>query len=213
MAQHFDPIALEKCFDRLSKCKHALYRYNNAHNSAELKSAWSDFLIFSGSLIHALDAGAQHTPQARQWYGGLMRETRRDPLLFYMYHARNAEEHAVGSPAHYKAPAVFGAVNPETGEAEHLDDVISETRTDLGNGMTNIMTTFRPSERQTGWDASIGPIDGTLKLAEVSDRNKQVFAPPTEHLGKKLNRLDPLSLGQLYLDYLASVVKRAAEMT
>ena len=82
-----------KLRDRLPKAEASLEHLRASKNFPEAASAWSTYLQNTGNFLHVLEAWCKLTPQRRQWYGNVRREGRKDPLLLYMYQARNAEEH------------------------------------------------------------------------------------------------------------------------
>ncbi|MEC5289151.1 hypothetical protein VSX64_15750 [Aurantimonas sp. C2-6-R+9] len=208
MSRPFNSAALPKCHDRLSKVKRSLQGCRSASDFEQFASHWSEFLIHSGGVLNILDAGADTTPQGRQWYGGVKREGRNDPLLQYMHQARNVEEHAVEPTAEYQHPSL-GIGGP--GEDVYFDKFTLDTAF-LKNPEKEIVgRAWRPSD---GKPPTITRTPGGPKLLPArDDRFKNTYPPPTEHLGKPLASDDPLAVAELYLAYLERLVEKAGELS
>lgn len=183
----FDQKAIPKCLDRIEKAKEALYKARNAYSEATFRSAYGAFLIATGGVLHALEAGANLTPQAKQWYGGKRRLGRNDELLQYMHQARNAEEHSTDDVADMN-PGTFSIGGP-------LPKPGSRTQGISINGI-NLFS----------WEA------GDASFRPIKDKYNTVYPPPTTHLGRTVKN-DPLEIAEIYLTYLEALVKEAGELS
>lgn len=191
MGSTFSEEAIPKCLDRLEKAKEALFRSRNAHSAESFKNAFAEFLIWTGSVLHAIEAGSKETPQGRQWYGGVKRFGKGDELLRYMHQARNVEEHTKAHAALMDpgATVIGGPITPE------LDNG-GDRRTLAINGSVL-------------FDVQ-GPNPKFLPL--IDDRYNLLFSVPTMHLGKKLSSQQPIDVGALYLSYLETLIDEAASL-
>ena len=71
---------------------------------------WVDFSVAWKSAYNKVEQAAKDTPQERQWFGSVKNERKHDPLLRYLFEARNDEEHGVvSSAAAQPAVALFQA--------------------------------------------------------------------------------------------------------
>jgi hypothetical protein len=199
MTRPFNSAALPKCHDRLNKSKEAFGICRNAMRFGEFASGWAAFLIHTGSVINALEAGAQHTPQGRQWYGRIKREGRKDPLVSYMYQARNSEEHSTDNTTH-----------PEPGRFVISGDFTIERLVMQIGGVGTPGVSGRIRARPGGRPIAIEHTPSGPRLIPVVDsRFGTTFDVPKEHLGKPLQDDSPLAVAELYLEYLEDIVRKA----
>lgn len=186
MAGYFDPIQIPKCIDRMDKAREALFRCRNARTISEFNSHWASFIVYTGSILHAIEAGADATPQGRQWYGGKRRIGRSDPLLTYMYQSRNEEEHGT-SPTTDGVHFPMGFMDKETGEV------------DLTPGPTKNLV--------------IGKGPNLFSLNTLVDKRfGTTFPPPIEHMGKPLHDNSPIAVADKYTAYLENLIDEAASL-
>jgi len=197
MSGHIKKAAIAKCRDRLTRARAALYNCRNAPDYHSFCRAWTDFLMAGGAIINIIETGARSTPQGRQWYGGERTKARADPLLRYMYQARNGEEHGLEPVVHHRPTGLLVG-----GPGESV--VTSNLKFD---SMGNPSGTFYNPE---GKPLSVKIAPARPVLAPVRDeRHGDVFDPPKEHLGKPISDPHPLTVGTLYLDYLEGFVAEA----
>jgi hypothetical protein len=92
-----DPAAIAKVENRLERANVALEAIRNARTFKEFEPAWTDFLLAFNSIFGILEKGAKTWPKSEHWFGQIKGERRTDPMLSYLRHARNADEHGVHS--------------------------------------------------------------------------------------------------------------------
>lgn len=166
--------------------------------------------MYSGSVIHAIEVGAEGTPQGRQWYGGIRRFGKADPLIRYMYQARNAEEHGKGKVIAHNATPGFGVINPDTKKLEpiRLLDGSTEEITPDGGLQYKVLETAQPRPR--GWNIGIGHVPtGPILVPVYDNRYHETFPPPISHNGKAISDTSPLRIAELFLAYLEKLVSDA----
>ena len=211
MSRPFNATVLPKCRDRLSKAKRAAQLCRGARSFEEFESYWSDFLIHAGGVLNALDAGSATTPQGRQWYGGIKRAGRADPLVTYVHQARNAEEHP-DQPTMRHEPGYIGIGAP--GATVHIDNLTvgPEFLSNPSKYLEGRAWEFdKGGQKRT--PTVVHKIGGPA-LAPVFDRRfKKTFPPPTEHQGKKLADSSPVAVAALFLTYLDGLVWQAADLS
>lgn len=213
MGSYFDKRALLKCHDRLNKSREALFRCRNAKSIDDFYSQWASFVGFSGSVIHAVEAGSNDTPQARQWYGGVRRFCKADPLLLYMYQARNAEEHGTESVIAHNPMPVVGRINPDTDSLEPMNLVDGRTMVKNADGSVTAQLIPGFSQSRADWNIGIGSVPtGPVLLPVYDKRFGNRFAPPTSHDGKELRDTSPLAIGELFLTFLEGLVDQASHI-
>jgi len=208
LSGHFEKKALKKLRARLLKTKHSLAACRAARSYDDFASAWSDFLIHSGGVVHILEAGSKTTPQGRQWYGALKRETREDPLLQYIFQARNAEEHQVHDIAENVPSRVIIGRKGETvilnGTFNLSDPMLWLDPNSYFQGKISTPLGKMPSIERSFGGPKLRPI--------IDDRHDLEFPVPKEHRGKPLANNDPIYIAALYLKFLEETAQKAEAM-
>jgi hypothetical protein len=166
-----------------------------ASNVEEFEDAWQDFLgSLEKSWIKVERSCQQFRNTFQPWQGKLARQRRKDPLLRYLKHARNADEHTIEEiiehvPGHR-------TLNPAYGNSwyiEHLEiwggDVVS-----YSGDKPMIVQDFPDRVELRRFKGS-----GTW------------YNPPTQHLGQPLEQRDPISFAELGLRFYANFIEQAEE--
>lgn len=165
--------------------------------------AWYTFLTATKNIYESLKKGANGTtPQSRQWYGSKARERKDDPLLQYVYEARNADEHGLSSSVKRNPGSVrLGVARPGFSSALQFDGVI-------GGPNTNLRVTSLD-----GKPIAVGVTLPHVILVPVRARGNRVHHPPAIHLGKPLPSNLPVPVAELALTYLVNLVEEASKLT
>jgi hypothetical protein len=82
-------------FNRARDNVEALATLNPATDFEEIQTRWAAFLSAADRMFNKLKEGSKASPQSTQWYGTKIHIRRNDPLLCYIWHARNADEHTL----------------------------------------------------------------------------------------------------------------------
>jgi hypothetical protein len=90
-----DSDAIRHSLARLAKAREALQRLAAATTPDEAEVSWSDLLLAGNAIFSKLEQGSKVTGTAVGWFGRVKKTRKDDPLLSYMHHARNAEEHGI----------------------------------------------------------------------------------------------------------------------
>jgi hypothetical protein len=187
-------VALQQAEARLTRAKDALYEMEQAIAFSTLDESWSNFLVAAKLVFAKLGAGAKGDPTSEGWFARVKGDQRSDPLLRFLYQARNAEEHGLDrSIEHAYDIRVVEGVRIEV-------DVTSEPNGDL---------TFRNAHdsRQIIRFA----LKGTPKTI-IDGRSLQVFAPPTEHLGSPMTDPSIFGIAHTAVAYLERLVGDARQL-
>ena len=78
---------------------------------SEIERHWSAFLVSAHRVCTKLESASKPCPKASPWWGRKRHEIRNDPLLSYVWHARNADEHGLHQVTQ-KHPGAFTLVPP-----------------------------------------------------------------------------------------------------
>ena|SRR5579864_9274111 len=82
-------------FNRAWDNVEALAALKPGTNFDEIQTRWAAFLSAADRMFNKLKEGAQASPQSKHWYGTKVHQRRTDPMLCYLQHARNADEHTL----------------------------------------------------------------------------------------------------------------------
>lgn len=83
---------------RLARTHASALRACKSHD--EFTDTWYQFLVTYKNVYTALEQAAKGSAQSRQWFGGKKNERRDDPLLQYLFQARDADEHGIEPVTH-----------------------------------------------------------------------------------------------------------------
>ena len=201
-----ESASIRQSVARLRKARDALTRLEAAMTLDDAESAWADLLLSGNAIYSKLEQGSKASGKASAWFGRAKKARKDDPLLSYMHHARNSEEHGI-------------------------EDITK--RMEAGQATITIREPFDPGKLQ-GLQLNIGA-DGrghvqvsssnedvvstqmyekpSLALVRVKDpRFNDHFDPPYEHLGAKLPDQLPLTIAKLFVAHLARLTDDARSL-
>lgn len=211
-----DKSAVEKAKSRLRVAQKALAELKASTAFDDFSDCWYVVLTASKNIYTVLEQGAKISPQSRQWFGAKKQERKDDPLLQYMFEARNDDEHGLGSAI---------ALMPERHEIGVADEGFSNTMRMDGGPFSNVV--FHGFKTAVTYERAAPPanlkvtsLDGkpvkivrtpaTTILKPVEARGDRVLNPPTHHLGKTISDKSPIAVAELNIAYLASLLSEAA---
>lgn len=183
--------ALRQAWDRFAAAKSAERRMREAKSLNDAESAWIDFLMSAHTVYSKLKIGVRGTSN-EGWWSQKVQERASDPLLSYLHHARNADEHGVDfRPAKQPGRLLIG----RGGQAIRLDGTLGP------GGMLRV----------TSLDGSTPHVEITqpqLELVPVTDRGI-TYSIPTHHLGKAIEHATPVECATLAIVYLQALLQDA----
>src|SRR5262249_41256727 len=156
-----DGQAIKEARAGVAKAEASLAAMRGAKSYAEFRAGWSDFLLAGGRVYTKLEQGAKSNNKSAAWFGKQKHERRTDPLLSYIWHARNADEHGLAEIT------------------EHTPGGIGIGST----GQTHIKSMAISGRKITHLDATGSPLVVTItpdrvRLMQVIDRGV-AYNPPT----------------------------------
>ena len=199
---------MHHCATRLGKGQASLERLRKALTFGDAESAWSDLLLSGNAVYTKLEQGSKFSGHSNAWFGRRKKERKDDPLLSYMLHARNSDEHSIEDITRRvgAGEASFTIIDkPEqpfdpmklAGMSLHVDlDHRGHVKL-RSSDETRIATTMHERD--------------TLILTPVRDRG-QTYNPPTSHAGAGLDDLSPVAVGSVYLAYLGALIAEARSL-
>jgi hypothetical protein len=187
--------AFEKAKDRLTSAKARLKDLEASKDYDSSRRHWYDFLISSNAIFSVLEQGAKGNNSSQSWFGRKKGERRTDPLLSYLHHARNADEHNVPSVTELDRQKV---VMVENGKP------IAEIRNVVGNKGTFFSLTDEASPNLTKIN-EMRVYPDRAKLIRVRDRGVDYDAP-SAHLGSLISEVSPIAVARLMVQYLEAMI-------
>ncbi len=183
-----DKAAVAQARGRLKRAMSALEKMLSTDEIPEFENAWSEFLLAAGGVYAKLEAGAKTNTKSAGWFGRAKNLRRKDPLLQYIHHARNSDEHGLEFGAAYNARINF------TGQAVY--DI------SITNGAPVVSIRLE--------DPNLEIVHVTPTLVTVKDEKYgDEFHPPTEHLGTPIADADPIAVAGLAVAYLTKLIDEA----
>jgi hypothetical protein len=176
--------AVAQAQDRLERAMMALDRLAHAEKPDLAEKAWSDFLISVAGIYTKLSIGSKGHTKSEAWWGRKIHERRIDPLLLYLHHARNADEHSINPVSEYETQIGFSG----TGKVKTCADT-----------QTTTVTLDSPSLHIVGI---------SLCLAAVKERNGNVIPPPGSHFDLE-EQFTPIRAAGVATVYFLAVICEA----
>jgi hypothetical protein len=190
--------AIEKAKDRIESAKAHLKSLEASKDYKSSRRHWYDFLTASNNVFSVLQQGAKGSSKSDAWFAKRRQERRQDPLLCYMQHARNADEHNV--------PSVT-ALDRERMVFHEGDKAVASVDDMVGNKGIFHHPGDKPPDLPKIDHIRIYP--ERAKLIRVRDRNVD-YDPPTEHLGSTIPEVSPLTVARLMLNYVEAMTIEAS---
>ena len=185
---------------RLRTAAQQLERVEASTSYEEFADQWYLFLVAAKNVYTMLEQGSKDTPQCRQWFGGVKQVRKSDPLLQYLFQARDDDEHGLSDVTKLESASLsIGKVR--SGYSNHVS--MSFTTDAIGRPVVHNI------ESRDGLPVLIEAREPHIALMPVTGRGGVVYPPPTKHLGKLLPDDLPLTVGKAGLVYLEALVSEA----
>ncbi len=187
--------AVEKARARLKVAEDAVQRMKESDNPmSEFETNWYAFLAAQNSVFSILEQGAKSGGASKGWFDGVKHHRKSDPLLRYLHHARNSDEHSIEG-------------NIERHEMELVSKLPGTKITpgsETKSGQPHIAMTV-------GQPVDIKVMMPGLRLVAVTDRNV-VYAPPNLPRDQQVGDNEPLSAAEACLSHLRRLLAEAERL-
>ena len=190
-------VAVKAASENLKRAETALHDIEAAQTLAEVETAWSDFLTAAGRVFTKLEQGAKSNGKSNAWFGRKKHERRTDPLLQYVHHARNADEHGLAEVTERTAPALALGVGPG---AWRFDGTV---------GPEMQMKVTAMGGQVPGKSKFVEVVPSKVRLVKVIDRGVS-YDPPVDPQTKQT--LLPNEVAKLALDYIGRMIQEAGKL-
>jgi hypothetical protein len=199
-----DTKAITKARSRLRIAEKALAELADCQNYESFTDIWYTFLVAAKGVYICLEQGAKSSPQSRQWYGSKKQERKNDPLLQYLFQARNDDEHGIEPVTNF----VPGRIGIGVSKPDSSRDMIFG-----GIKFRDGVLTIEDAVAHDGKPIYVEHEPPHARLSPVASRGNVVYQPPKSHLGKPLESDLPVTVGQAAFAYLSSLVDDAERLT
>lgn len=169
----------------------------------EFQIHWGDYLVQWKRTYTRIQQAAKDTPAELQWFGAVNRERRGDPLLRWLYEARNDGEHGTNLSALHSSGAL-----EFTSHGSQIAILMN------GDGTPFIGSDGRPLVLDDGKKVDVVSVEPAFsELVEVTEYDgKKKVPPPTSHLGEPMEPKPHLA-ADLGLRWLKKLVETAVAMS
>jgi hypothetical protein len=194
--------SIEKAKDRLASAKLRIKDLESAKSYEKSRQNWYEFLISSNAVFSILEQGSKGGGIVFQnWYIEKKKEQKTDPLLCYLHHARNADEHNIQSVTEIDLQKV---VMVENGKP------VAEMRRSVNKkGIFHPVKEFTSTQISRINEIRIYP--DRARLISVVDRGVN-YDPPEKHLGSPMDDNGPIAVANLMVQYLERLIAEAMSL-
>jgi hypothetical protein len=198
-----ESASIRQSVARLQKARGALTRLEAATTLDDSESAWADLLLSGNAIYSKLEQGSKANGKASAWFGRAKKARKDDPLLSYMHHARNSEEHGIEDITKRMEAGQATITIREPFDPSKLAGLQLNIDTD-GRGRVLVSSSNEDVVSTQMYERA------SIALVRVKDpRFNDHFDPPYEHLGVKLPDQSPLTIATLFVAHLACLIDDA----
>jgi hypothetical protein len=183
-------IAAE-CLDRMKKLE----------NFQEFYRHWQDFLFRIEKAWESAQRDLQRMPGFQQWFGFYAEQERKDPLLIYLAHARDAETHSIWQTVDRPFRVL---IREKYGYPFRLKSIKSTLGED---GVLSIDLQTSAEDSLLSYEASIVPTSPALQ--KFKNRGNWYNLPRT-HLERSLPSTHPVDVAALGLAFYRAFIAEAS---
>lgn len=197
-------VALQKASEHLELAKAAVEQMAIATDFKNYEQGWTQFLAQSGRLYSKLEQGAKGCKASEPWFGNKKHERKKDPLLAYIHHARDSEEHSIDHTTSVSADALMGKVGD--GDFKISFDYMVDQ-----NGRQHFRNI--KAKGADGEDLPCALANPKLVTLTVHDRRfGDKFEPPVMHRTRPIVDTSPVGIARIAIGYLEELLDEAGKL-
>src|ERR1035438_7608475 len=87
--------AVKAAWTEFNRAFQSITELGTSNHYAEVERHWAAFLVSAGRVFTKLEQAAKGSSKSEAWWGHQVKQRRTEPLLRYIWHARNADEHGI----------------------------------------------------------------------------------------------------------------------
>lgn len=200
-------IALQKASSHLALARQAAAELIIEQGFESYEIAWSQFLSQASRFYSKLEQGTKGCPKSLPWFGAKKHQRRKDPLLSYIHHARNSDEHSIELITQRVADSLnvnFPAVKGRTVTTTFLARAAADGKIEIADlGVETGGKTYAVSSVEN---------PKVILLRVFNTKYKVSCDPPAFHLGMPVSGEDPKTVADLAVTYLATMLSEASAL-
>ena len=172
----------------------ALREAKLACNQISFYRAWSEFLNSIDAAYNCYGQSTGVCQRSVEWFKELSRLRKSDPMLQYLWQARNADNHGIEAPAEFVPGRLSMGGDRDFGFSREISIKLDfDERT---------LTQHIQARSLDGKPISLKTAPPKALLLPVENRGV-TYQPPSSHLGQPLTTLNPIDVGDLALRYFS----------
>jgi hypothetical protein len=183
--------AIDSAVTEFNRAAQSMDELAASNNFAEVERHWAAFLVSAGRVFTKLQQGAKASGKSKAWFGRKLHERRTDPLLLYLWHSRNADEHGIQAVTQ-QHPGIIKSVEPTPAELQEFHCKMQD------------------QPHPYGALAMLEIVNPHVMLVDIIDHGVR-YCPPHAHGGSAISNPHPNNVGLLALSYLDSMINEARE--
>lgn len=183
----------------LEVAERAVARMSVATQFPAFHEAWQDFLFRMERAWEHAERAIKSEKGFQQWFKPYAQLRRRDPLLLFLAHARNAETHAV-------CPTIDKPIKVMVRDKRGIPFSIESIKSTLEDGVLTIDVDTAAQDSLLDYEAHILP--GAPTLVRFRDRGMW-YETPQSHLKKPIRGLHPVDAARLAVEFYKGFIKEA----
>lgn len=196
--------AIKHSRQRLQAVATALQDLRDAPDLGRAEMAWSIILNSGNGVFAKLEQGAKVNGSTSAWYGRVKSFRKSDPLLSYMHHARNSDEHSIEDVTVSMMVGQARLTIREPYDPTKLEGL----QITIGTDKLNNVVLSSSDENIVSTKMYDKP---TLELTSVKDRG-QTYDAPQIHSGTQIENLGPVGVAELFFSYLEALLEEAQQI-
>jgi hypothetical protein len=198
-------VALQKAAEHLELAKAFIAQMKLDDGFKAYERAWSQFLSQASRFYSKIEQGAKGCQTSEPWFGRKKHERRKDPLLSYIHHARDCDEHTIEHITSLTADFIGTQIDNEKGLRASFEFMVDD------RGRMHYRN-FE-SKNLDGEDLPMMVRNPAVALLTVHDRRfGDKFDPPEMHLGRPIVDTSPRGVAALAITYLEDMLKEASAL-
>jgi hypothetical protein len=197
------PVAVAKARQHLQAAAEAAEQLDIANGYGRFEQAWSDVLSQLSRCYSKLEQGAKGCSTSEPWFGRKKQERKVDPLLAYIHHARNSDEHGLDYITQRAADSA-SLHFPPTNEVNVSFEMMVDDK--------GAMHVRNPQVKSpNGGVNRVEIVNPRVELVSVRDRGV-IYDPPIMHAGKPIVNASPQSIAKLAVRHSEALIEEAAKL-
>jgi hypothetical protein len=196
-------VAIDKAEDHLAIAREALEQLHLVNGYKSYERAWSEIIAQLSRFYSKLEQGAKGCATSEPWFGQIKKARGSDPLMSYIHHARNSDEHGLDHITQRRADSMTLGF-PATTEVKVGFEMMIDDK--------GAMHVWNPTvDSPNGGINSVEIVNPRVELVSVKDRGV-VYAPPQMHDAKPIVDRSPAGCARLAIGHLERLLSKARKL-